>query len=225
MIKKLTLLFLTFTFCAQIRTVRNELNRIRDEIDEIYVRTQKIDTLQRREYRETKELKADVTNKLEIIERKLTSIESRLEEIENLIRKRSLKREEKIQEIQSGDEEGLFLQALRDYTAGEYQIAIHQFEEFIKKFPQSDYIIDAKYYLADAYFQVGDEEKAKLIFEEIIRDYPKSVLTKYSLLKLGEMELRKGNYDAAKKYFNTLIKDFPESEEAKKAKEKLMEIR
>ncbi|MEO0275182.1 MAG: hypothetical protein ABIM60_00145 [candidate division WOR-3 bacterium] len=63
------------------------MNRVRDEIDEIYVRTQKIDSLQKKEYKELKELKADITYRLETLERKLFSLETRLDEMENFLRK------------------------------------------------------------------------------------------------------------------------------------------
>lgn len=203
------------------------MNRVRDEIDEIYVRTQKIDSLQKKEYKELKELKADITYKLETLERKLISLETRLDEMENFLRKSKIKKEEIREESkeEKNEEMILYSQALKDYTSGEYNLCISEFEEFIKRYPESEYIIDAKYFLADAYISIQNKEKAKTLFEEIIRDYPKSQKAKYSLLKMGEISIEEGNKEKAKKYYEEIIKSFPESEEAIKAKEKLKEIK
>jgi len=203
------------------------LNRVRDEIDEIYVRTQKIDSLQKKEYKELKELKADITYRLETLERKLFSLETRLDEMENFLRKGKVKKEETKEEVkeEKNEEMIIYSQALKDYSAGEYNLCISEFEEFIKRYPESEYIIDAKYFLADAYLYIQNKEKAKTLFEEIVRDYPKSQKAKYSLLKLGNIFEEEGNKEKAKKCYEEIIKNFPESEEAIKAKEKLKEIK
>ncbi len=203
------------------------MNRVRDEIDEIYVRTQKIDSLQKKEHKELKELKADIIYKLETLERKLISLEARLEEMENFLRKGRVKKEESKEEVKEKESEEMILysQALKDYTAGEYNLCIGEFEEFIKRYPESEYIIDAKYFLADAYLSIQNKEKAKTLFEEIIRDYPRSQKAKYSFLKLGNIFEEEGDKERAKKCYEEIIKNFPESEEAIKAKEKLKEIK
>jgi tol-pal system protein YbgF len=213
---------LFLNFCAPIRNFRNELNRVRDEIDEIYVRTQKIDTLQKRQNKELKEIKADIILKLESIERKLASLETRIDEMENFLRKGKIKKEEVKEE---NEEMNLYSQALRDYTKGEYSLSINEFEEFIKRYPESDYIIDAKYFLADSYLGIGEKEKAKELFKEIYREYPKSQKARYSLLKLAILEEEEGNKEMAKKYYEEIIKNFPETEEAIKAREKIKEIK
>ncbi len=164
--------------------------------------------------------------KLEIIERKLASLETRIDEMENFLRKGKVKKEEVKEESKEENEEmNLYSQALRDYTKGEYSLSISEFEEFIKRYPESDYIIDAKYFLADSYLGIGEKEKAKEIFKEIYRDYPKSQKARYSLLKLAILEEEEGNKEMAKKYYEEIIKNFPETEEAIKAKEKIKEIK
>ncbi|MEO0297271.1 MAG: hypothetical protein ABIN23_07500, partial [candidate division WOR-3 bacterium] len=75
--------------------------------------------MQRREYKEIKELKADITYRLEILERKLLSLETRLSDIENSIRKSRSKVIESEEKSRSYEESFLYSQALRDYTLGE----------------------------------------------------------------------------------------------------------
>lgn len=110
-----------------------------------------------------------------------------------------------------------------DQTPGKN--AIIHFEEFLKKFPKSEYTVDVKdklelvimqqlqheQYVARFYYRTEKYGAAIKRLEEALAAYPKSPLHDETWYLLGASHLRSGNTDKAKEAFNRLSTDFPES--------------
>ncbi len=66
------------------------------------------------------------------------------------------------------------------YIKNNLKAAIRGFEEFLKKYPDTDLVPDAKFYLASAYADSGDFTKALDLLHEIENNYrnPESVRIK-----------------------------------------------
>jgi TolA-binding protein len=70
------------------------------------------------------------------------------------------------------------------------------FTEYLKKFPQGAYRLDAHFYLAECQYHSGMADSAALNYE-FVADKPKSKFTETSLVKLSEIYYNKKNYEKA----------------------------
>lgn len=115
--------------------------------------------------------------------------------------------------------------------------AVIYFEEFLRKYPTSEYAADIKdklestmqqqlqheQYVARFYYRTEKYEAAIKRLEEALATYPKSPLHDETWYLLGASRLRSGNQEKAKEAFNRLSTEFPGSKyimEASKLLEK-----
>jgi len=106
----------------------------------------------------------------------------------------------------------LFDAAQSDYYAGQYELAISGFSDFIKSFPKSEQADDAQVMICNAYLTDGKYEKAVEACDVAIRTYPAGD-------KIAEAYYRKGvalqslkNADGARDAFERAIKADPGGE-------------
>jgi tol-pal system protein YbgF len=115
--------------------------------------------------------------------------------------------------------------AMRDLSAGNYDLAEVGFLQFIENYPQSDLADDARYGLAETYYarkryaEAGDE------YGRVAALTPPSTKASAALLKLGLCYKAQNDLRSARTAWENLIKEFPYSEEAKVAAQRLDEIK
>ena len=88
--------------------------------------------------------------------------------------------------------------------AGKENEALAIFKEFVKKYPGSDLVSNAKYQVGGIFF-TGDKFKdsEKYLLESV--DSDNAIVKSKAYLLLGEMNLNKQNYSAAKDNFKTVL--------------------
>ena len=106
----------------------------------------------------------------------------------------------------------LFDAAQSDYYAGQYQLAISGFSDFIKSFPKSEQADDAQVMICNAYLTDGKYQQAVEACDVAIRTYPTGD-------KIAEAYYRKGvalqalkDTEAARDAFERAIKADPSGE-------------
>ncbi len=119
------------------------------------------------------------------------------------------------------DPETLFSQAYADYMKGNYDIAIIEFKDFISKFPESDKVDDAYYWLGLCYFEKEKYRDAIDSFDKVIKDYPDSDVLAAAMLKKGLALFEMGAAGMGAVQLQELIQKFPMSKEANLARKKL----
>ncbi|MEQ9403802.1 MAG: tetratricopeptide repeat protein [Cyclobacteriaceae bacterium] len=85
--------------------------------------------------------------------------------------------------------------AKSQYFNQDYTAAATAFRKFISGYPNSSHLIQARYYLADAYFRQGDLQEANVQFSTI--SGVRNELTGRVLSRLGDINYSLGNYAAA----------------------------
>jgi len=121
----------------------------------------------------------------------------------------------------SSSSSSVFDAAQRDFSRGNYQLAIAGYEEFLQLDPDSDRADEAQYWIGESYYSLGDMDRA---IEELlkVRDlYHEGNAVPKATLKLGYAFLRKGDTATARRYFETVVSEYPNSDEAKLAQDKL----
>jgi len=114
-----------------------------------------------------------------------------------------------------------YVKAFGLYSANNFSAAITAFEQFIKRFPKSDYAANSYYWIGECYYSQSDLEKAVASFRKTVELYPRSSKAPDALLKWGYALLAGKDKVRAQQVFEKLVKTYPGSMAAVKAREKL----
>src|SRR4051812_13464233 len=119
----------------------------------------------------------------------------------------------------------LFDTARGDYMAGQYDLAVLGWEDYIKSFPKSDQADDAQVGICTAYVQDGKPDKAVAACDLAIRTYPTGD-------KIPEAYYRKGialsnlkDVNGARATWEELVKKYPGTQEAGLAQQGLERLK
>lgn len=115
--------------------------------------------------------------------------------------------------------------AYNDYLNGQYDLALTEFQQFLKDFPSTSLTPQAHYWIGEAYYSKKDYVRAIEAFERVIRDYPQSEKVPPALFKLGLAAAELGDSKRARESLKRVIEKYSFSDEAKLAKNKLAEMR
>ena len=86
----------------------------------------------------------------------------------------------------------LYLNALRDFTTGKYDLSRQEFTDYTKNFPTNDLAGNAQFYLGEIDYAQGQFPDAINQYDNVLANYPKSFKLAASLLKKGLAELELG---------------------------------
>ena len=126
--------------------------------------------------------------------------------------------------IQAPPADVLYNNALRDYNAGKYQLAMQEFMDYLKFYSDTDLAGNAQFYIADIEFRQGDFQKAVQDYDRVLEKYPGGNKVPAAQLKKGFALLELGQRDAGTKELNSLIARFPRSIEASQARDRLKNL-
>ncbi|MBI5192621.1 MAG: tol-pal system protein YbgF [Nitrospirae bacterium] len=119
----------------------------------------------------------------------------------------------------------LYNQAFKDYVAGNYEIAITGFTNYLSQAQDGNLAPNAMYWIGESYYSKGEYENAVKQFKKVTDEYPKSDKVAGSFLKIGYVYEKMGDKDMAIVYFKKVVEQFPNAHEASLAKVKLSEIK
>ena len=148
-------------------------------------------------------------------EEEITFLKNQLSEIQKLIE------DESDSVLPNDSERQAYQQSFELIRKGDYQAAEVAFTNYIKTFQDSDFIDDAKFWLAQSMYSQGAYNIALELFEGIQKDYPQSEKIMESILKAGFCHFELGNIDKSIQIFKQIIADYPNSSVARLASEKL----
>ena len=151
-------------------------------------------------------------------EEEISFLKNQLSEIQKLIE------DESDSVLPNDSERQAYQQSFELIRTGDYQAAEVAFTNYIKTFQDSDFIDDAKFWLAQSMYSQGAYNTALELFEGIQEDYPQSEKIMESILKAGFCHFELGNIDKSIQIFKQIIADYPNSSVARLASEKLVTI-
>ncbi len=120
--------------------------------------------------------------------------------------------------------EATYQAAYRDMTGGNLDLALQEFSDYLKWFPQTDYAPNAQFYIGDIYYRKADLNNAIAAFDAVLERYsenPKSVDARYMK---GLALVQAGKPTAAAKEFRQIVEKYPGTEQAAKAKAQLRSL-
>lgn len=105
--------------------------------------------------------------------------------------------------------------------AGNHMYAIAGFRNFIERYPGHDHADNARYWLAEAYYDKRDYRLALAEFRKVVSDYPGGNKVPDALLKIGFCHVGLGELDDARAALRRVVQTYPGSSPAALAAERL----
>lgn len=118
----------------------------------------------------------------------------------------------------------LYNNALRDYNAGNFDLASQEFGDYLKYYQSTDLAGNAQFYLGDIAYRQGNYQAAVKAYDTVIEQYPDGNKAAAAQLKKGYALLELGQRQAGIRELNALVTRYPRSIEAQQAKERLKKL-
>lgn len=118
----------------------------------------------------------------------------------------------------------LYSNGLRDITAGKYDLARQEFQDYLKFYPETDLASNAQFYLGEISYAQKQYEQAVGEYDKVILNFPKSFKLASARLKRAMALTALGQKSAAIREFREVVRRFPGTEEARRAQAKLHEL-
>lgn len=117
--------------------------------------------------------------------------------------------------------EALYNGGMRDKSAGNSDLAIEQFQNYLKWFGNTDLAPNAQYYIGEIKYLRGDLDGALMAFDTLLEKYPDNPKTSDAMLQKGRALVKAGFKAEARQEFTSLVKKFPNHDNAAKARTEL----
>lgn len=192
----------------------------------------------------------DTSGETELLQVQITTIESRIKEInekiialENTIegqkeamlkpqQEPEMKPEEPVIEPQPQDEDSRSLldkvktyeDAYNNFKEKKYAEARKKFELFLKEYPQDDLSDNAQFWIAETYYWEKDYENAILSYEIVLKKYKESQKAPNAFLKQGLSFIELGDKKTGKIILEQVKERYPNTREAELAKNYLKDL-
>ena len=127
-------------------------------------------------------------------------------------------------EVSPGRVEAEYQQAFSLLKQSLYDRSITAFQDFLARYPDSDYAGDAQFWLAEAYYVNGYFEQALLEYDALARQYPESRKLSQAQLKAALCRYELGQAEAARTQLEAIIQQYPGTTAASLARDRLAEI-
>lgn len=131
--------------------------------------------------------------------------------------------------VQAGPPAGLSADTLysngyRDYSTGKTDLALQEFNDYLKYFPATLFAGNAQYYIGDIKYKAADYPGALQAFDAVLERYPDGTKTPDSHYMKALCYLKLNKNDAAATEFRDIIKHYPDTDLAQKARARLREM-
>jgi tol-pal system protein YbgF len=118
----------------------------------------------------------------------------------------------------------LYNNALRDYNGGKNDLALQEFSDYIKFYPNTDYAGNSYFYLGELQFKQGNYQQAVQSYDQVLQNFPSGNKAAAAQLRKGFALLELGKQDDGVAELRHLIQRYPRSTEAVQARERLRKL-
>jgi tol-pal system protein YbgF len=115
----------------------------------------------------------------------------------------------------------LYTQAYADYARGNYDLAIQEYTDYLRNYPDTDLSDNAQYWIGECQYSKQKFTEAIAAWDELLRQYPSSDKLPDARFKKGMALEKLGRRSQALLEYRFVAERFPNSEAGRKAREKL----
>lgn len=127
-------------------------------------------------------------------------------------------------DIQIERASSLLERAKGEFRDRKYDQSGARLTKLLRLYPDTLHGPEARFLLAEGYFQTGDFEACIEAVEEMIRLYPESELTGFALLRLGRIYERRDRIEDAAEVYRSVVAHFPQGELRRQAEVSLKAV-
>ena len=128
------------------------------------------------------------------------------------------------QQPQAPPPDVLYNNAVRDYNAGNMDLAKQEFGEYVKAYPNTDLAGNALFYVAEMEYRAGNYQAAAQDYDKVLQQFPSGNKAASAQLKKGYSLIELGDKQGGVRELSQLIQRFPRSPEATQARERLRRL-
>jgi tol-pal system protein YbgF len=118
----------------------------------------------------------------------------------------------------------LYNNALRDYNGAKNDLAIQEFSDYIKFYPNTDLAGNCYFYLGEIQFRQGNYQQAAQNYDQVLQNFPTGSKVASAQLKKGFSLIELGKQDDGVAELRHVIQRYPRSPEALQARERLRKL-
>jgi TolA-binding protein len=120
--------------------------------------------------------------------------------------------------------ESLWLNAFRDYSSGKDELAMMEFNDYLKYFPSAENAASAQYYVGQLYNRAKQYDDAVQAFDAVLERFPDNPKTPDALYGKADALLHGGRRPEAATEFKDFLARFPTHSLARNAQAQLREL-
>jgi len=118
----------------------------------------------------------------------------------------------------------LYNNGLRDYNGGKTDLAMQEFSDYIKFYPNTDFAGNCYFYLGELQFKQGNYQQAVQSYDQVLQNFPSGNKAASAQLRKGFALIELGKQDDGVAELRHLIQRYPRSSEAGQARERLRKL-
>jgi tol-pal system protein YbgF len=118
----------------------------------------------------------------------------------------------------------LYNNALRDYNGDKNDLAIQEFSDYVKFYPNTDLAGNCYFYLGEIQFRQAKYEQAAQSYDQVLQNFPTGSKSASAQLKKGFALIELGKQDDGVTELRHVIQRYPKSNEALQARERLRKL-
>jgi tol-pal system protein YbgF len=123
------------------------------------------------------------------------------------------------------NDQQVYQQALDFLYQQHFDKAIGGFRGYIQKFPQGRYAHVSQYWIAEAYYALGQFKAAVNEYQKLIDTYPASPKLAEAMVKMGESYTKLNDRGHAQRSYELVIRSYPGTDEARQAQVLLQKLK
>jgi tol-pal system protein YbgF len=118
----------------------------------------------------------------------------------------------------------LYNNALRDYNGDKNDLALQEFSDYVKFYPNTDLAGNCYFYLGEIQFRQGNYEQAAQNYDQVLQNFPSGSKAASAQLKKGFALIELGKQQEGVAELRRVIQRYPKSNEALQARERLRKL-
>jgi tol-pal system protein YbgF len=118
----------------------------------------------------------------------------------------------------------LYNNGLRDYNGGKNDLALQEFSDYVKYYPNTDLAGNCYFYLGEIQFKQGNYQQAVQSYDQVLQNFPSGNKAAAAQLKKGFALLELGKQDEGVAELRHVVQRYPRAPETLQARERLHKL-
>jgi tol-pal system protein YbgF len=118
----------------------------------------------------------------------------------------------------------LYYNALRDFNGGKNDLAVQEFSDYVKFYPNTDLAGNCYFYMGEIQFRTANYQAAAQSYDQVIQNFPSGNKAASAQLKKGFALIELGKQDDGVNELKHLIQRYPHAPEALQARDRLRKL-